>query len=66
MTKFSFASQGSNSKFYTFSSAGSDRSQILLCDMKTGASTHILAGHEKAVKSVMWSPLDEYVLASAR
>lgn len=39
-------------------------SSIRLCDLKTGAFTHSLEGHEDNVLAVLWSPRDEYILAS--
>ena len=35
-----------------------------LVDLRSGASAHSLAGHQGAVLSVAWSPVDEYILAS--
>lgn len=37
---------------------------VRLVDLRSGASAHSLAGHQGAVLSVAWSPVDEYVLAS--
>lgn len=37
---------------------------IRLVDLRSGASAHSLAGHQGAVLSVSWSPIDEYILAS--
>ncbi|KAL8756785.1 MAG: hypothetical protein Q9199_002709 [Rusavskia elegans] len=37
---------------------------VRLVDLRSGASTHSLAGHERAVLSVAWSPHEEYILAS--
>ena len=37
---------------------------VRLVDLRSGASTHSLVGHQGAVLSVAWSPSDEYVLAS--
>ena len=39
-------------------------SAIRLVDLRSGASTHSLAGHQRAVLSVAWSPHEEYILAS--
>lgn len=38
---------------------------VRLVDLQSGASTHSLVGHKGGVLSVAWSPLDEYLLASA-
>lgn len=35
-----------------------------LVDLRSGASTHSLAGHSGSVLSVAWSPKDEHILAS--
>ncbi|KAL8726201.1 MAG: hypothetical protein Q9181_006148 [Wetmoreana brouardii] len=37
---------------------------VRLVDLRSGASTHSLAGHQRAVLSVAWSPHEEYILAS--
>ena len=37
---------------------------VRLVDLRSGASAHSLVGHQGAVLSVAWSPVDEYVLAS--
>lgn len=39
-------------------------SAVRLVDLRSGASTHSLAGHQRAVLSVAWSPHEEYILAS--
>ena len=39
-------------------------SAVRLVDLRSGASTHSLAGHHRAVVSVAWSPHEEFVLAS--
>ena len=38
--------------------------RIKLVDLKTGAASHVLRGHERGVLSVQWSPADEFKLAS--
>ncbi|KAI9818032.1 MAG: hypothetical protein M1827_000656 [Pycnora praestabilis] len=37
---------------------------VRLVDLRTGASTHSLAGHEGAVLALSWSPREEHILAS--
>jgi DNA excision repair protein ERCC-8 len=37
---------------------------VRLVDLRSGSSTHSLAGHHGAVLSVAWSPTNEYILAS--
>lgn len=39
-------------------------SAVRLVDLRSGASAHSLAGHQRAVLSVAWSPHEEYILAS--
>ncbi len=38
---------------------------IRLCDLRSGASTHTLIGHENTIACCRWSPTNEYVLASS-
>ncbi|KAF2142216.1 uncharacterized protein K452DRAFT_287436 [Aplosporella prunicola CBS 121167] len=38
--------------------------RVRLVDLRSGAATHSLAGHSGAVLSVVWSPIDDHVLAS--
>jgi DNA excision repair protein ERCC-8 len=37
---------------------------VRLVDLRTGASTHSLAGHSGAILSTAWSPVREHILAS--
>ncbi|KAF2263639.1 WD40 repeat-like protein [Lojkania enalia] len=37
---------------------------VRLIDLRTGASTHSLAGHSGAILSTAWSPVREHILAS--
>ncbi|KAL9028206.1 MAG: hypothetical protein Q9196_003397 [Gyalolechia fulgens] len=39
-------------------------STVRLVDLRSGASTHSLAGHSRAILSVAWSPHEQYILAS--
>eukprot|EP00795_Rhopilema_esculentum_P004852 gene4852-21181_t len=41
-----------------------DVSKVILCDLKSGSSTHSLRGHKKAILAVSWSPRNENILAS--
>ena len=36
-----------------------------LCDPTCGDCTHVLSGHSSGVTCVEWSPVDEFILASA-
>ena len=45
--------------------AGSLDPKIRLCDIQSGGSAQMLVGHRDAVLAVAWSPVEEYVLASA-
>ncbi|EGF77111.1 hypothetical protein BATDEDRAFT_27913 [Batrachochytrium dendrobatidis JAM81] len=44
--------------------AGTKASHIRLCDLKSGALTHSLAGHKGPAVSLQWSPVHEFLLAS--
>nr|XP_008101073.1 PREDICTED: DNA excision repair protein ERCC-8 isoform X1 [Anolis carolinensis] len=44
---------------------GTKSPKVQLCDLKSGACSHILQGHKKEVLAVSWSPRYEYILASA-
>lgn len=43
---------------------GSDQKDVLLCDIVSGAGTHVLSGHQNAVWSLSWSLGCEYELAT--
>ncbi|KAI8147482.1 DNA excision repair protein ERCC-8 [Fennellomyces sp. T-0311] len=44
--------------------SAAEEPRIRLCDLKSGASTHSLMGHNGSVLSVAWSPRQEHVLYS--
>eukprot|EP00158_Paraphelidium_tribonemae_P003096 Partr_v1_DN25885_c1_g3_i2_m2501 putative Excision repair cross-complementing rodent repair deficiency, complementation group 8 len=37
---------------------------IRLCDLRSGAASHILSGHKSPVLTVEWSPISQYLLVS--
>ena len=39
---------------------------VTLCDLLSGASSHILKGHSKPVMSLDWSPNSDHLLVSGR
>lgn len=43
---------------------GSEESAVRLCDLRSGAHTHLLHGHTAPVWAVRWSTAHEHVLAS--
>ncbi|KAF2200118.1 WD40 repeat-like protein [Delitschia confertaspora ATCC 74209] len=43
---------------------GTQHPAVRLVDLRSGASTHSLAGHSGAILSVAWSPVCEHILAS--
>lgn len=43
---------------------GGVESEITLCDIHSGSSTHILRSHTLPVMSLTWSPLNDFTLAS--
>ena len=53
-----------NELFHLLIAAGMDGKNIRLCDLKSGASTHTLKGHNGSIHSLDWSPRDPYMLAS--
>jgi DNA excision repair protein ERCC-8 len=44
---------------------GGTSMQVKLCDPASGTSAHELVGHRGSVLAVAWSPLEEFMLASA-
>lgn len=42
-----------------------DSGEVILCDLRTGTSTHRLQGHEGAVKATHWSPRIQHLLLSS-
>ena len=45
--------------------SGTDHNEVFLSDLYTGSSVQRLKGHKSTIKAVKWSPINEYVLASA-
>lgn len=43
---------------------GTQHTNVRLVDLRSGASTHSLAGHSGAILSTAWSPTREHILAS--
>lgn len=43
---------------------GSEEAAVRLCDLRSGARTHLLHGHTGPVWAVRWSPVHEHALAS--
>lgn len=43
---------------------GTDDRRVRLCDLKSGGSSHLLAGHAQTITTVAWSPTEEYLLAT--
>ena len=39
--------------------------EVILCDLRTGTSTHCLRGHEGAVRATQWSPRVQHILVSS-
>lgn len=39
--------------------------EVVLCDLRTGTSTHRLKGHEGAVRATQWSPRIQHILVSS-
>jgi DNA excision repair protein ERCC-8 len=42
-----------------------DSSHVMLADLVSGKATHTLVGHSRALRTVAWSPANEFLLASA-
>eukprot|EP00727_Mastigamoeba_balamuthi_P005906 m51a1_g1935 putative dna excision repair protein ercc-8 (362) ;mRNA; r:917699-919273 len=45
--------------------AAMSQNQVNLCDLRSGNTTHVIAGHTADVKCVQWCPSGEHTLASA-
>jgi DNA excision repair protein ERCC-8 len=42
-----------------------ESAHVMLADLVSGKATHTLAGHSRALRTVAWSPANDFVLASA-
>ena len=51
---------------HTLTAVGGGECKITLCDLVSGASSHVLEGHSKPVMALAWSTACEHVLASGR
>ncbi|CAI8005990.1 DNA excision repair protein ERCC-8 [Geodia barretti] len=49
---------------HTLTAVGGGECKITLCDLVSGASSHVLEGHSKPVMALAWSTACEHVLAS--
>lgn len=45
-------------------SVAGDTGEVILCDLRSGSSTHHLQGHDGAVQVTQWSPRNQYILLS--
>lgn len=45
-------------------SASGHTGEIILCDLRTGSSTHRIVAHEESVLMTQWSPRNQHVLVS--
>lgn len=50
---------------HTLIAVGTTDPKVQLCDLKSGARSHVLQGHRGEVLSVRWSPRYEHILATA-
>lgn len=51
---------------HSLTAVGGGECKLTLCDLVSGASSHVLEGHLKPVMAVAWSTGCEHVLASGR
>ncbi|KAG0726023.1 DNA excision repair protein ERCC-8 [Chionoecetes opilio] len=42
-----------------------ENGEVILCDLRTGTSTHRLTGHEGPVRATQWSPRRQHILVSS-
>ena len=54
------------SSTHTLAAVGGGECKVTLCDLVSGASTHVLESHLRPVMSLAWSTGCEHVLASGR
>ena len=54
------------SSTHTLAAVGGGECKVTLCDLVSGASTHVLESHLRPVMSLAWSTGREHVLASGR
>ncbi|XP_068207703.1 DNA excision repair protein ERCC-8-like [Palaemon carinicauda] len=45
-------------------SASGETGEIILCDLRTGSSTHRIVAHEERVQITQWSPRNQHILVS--
>ncbi|TPX43583.1 hypothetical protein SeLEV6574_g04979 [Synchytrium endobioticum] len=49
---------------HTLIGCGLAEPRVRLCDLRTGGAVHSLTGHQAAVLSAKWSPMNEFILAT--